>query len=321
MRFRARLTLPLAALALCGTSWSQDAWPSRPVKLVVPFAAGGASDVLGRLLAQRMADVWKQTVIVDNKPGGGTVLGTNTVAKSPNDGYTLGMVVSSHAINPTLRPDMPYDTLKDLVPVTQVGVQHIVLAAHPSLPANNLKELIELARKQPGKLSYASPGTGTALHLAMELLQTKTGTHIVHIPYRGGAPAQQDVMAGQVPLLVDIYYSSAPLIKAGKLKAIALFSPSRPNTIPNLPVVAETVPGVSAMSVVGIVAPAGTPASVVNKASADFAAVLKSREFSEKLLAMGLEAVGSTPAEFDQLIRADIAKWGPIIKATGATAD
>lgn len=323
MKFRSRLIFPLLPFAAMPSlrAFAQDSYPSRVVKLVVPFAAGGATDGLSRLIAQQMSDAWRQPVIIDNKPGAGTVLGTNTVAKSPADGYTLGVVVSSHAINPTLRPNLPYDTLKDLLPVTEVGVQHFVLAAHPSLPANNLKELIALAKQRPGGLAYASPGSGTALHLAMELLKTKADIPLMHIPYKGGAPAQQDVIGNQVPLLVDIHYGSAPFIKSGKLKPIAIFSPTRPAIIPDIPTVSETVPGVSAISTVGIVAPAGTPAAVITKASVDIAGVLKSKDFAEKLLAMGFEAVGSSPKEYDARIRADIAKWAPVIKASGATPD
>jgi tripartite-type tricarboxylate transporter receptor subunit TctC len=260
-------------------------------------------------------------VIVDNRPGAGAVLATNVVAKAPPDGYTLGIAVSSHAINPTLRSDLPYDTLKDLQPVSEVGVQHIILDANPSLPVRNLAELLDLARRQPGSLSYASPGSGTAHHLVMELLKAKTGVNIVHVPYRGGAPAQQDVMGGQVPLLMDTYYASAGLIKAGKLKPIALFSPERPASVPDIPVVAETVAGVSGQSSIGVIAPAGTPASIVQKISADIARAARTPEFAQKLLEMGLDPVGSTPHEYDQRIRADILKWAPVIRASGAKAD
>ncbi|MBP6895738.1 MAG: tripartite tricarboxylate transporter substrate binding protein [Pseudacidovorax sp.] len=300
---------------------AQDDWPSRPVRLVIPFPPGGSTDAQGRLLAQKLSEVWGQPVVVDNRPGAGAVLATNVVAKAPPDGYTLGIAVSSHAINPTLRSNLPYDTLKDLQPVSEVGVQHIILDANPSLPAGNLAELLELARRQPGRLSYASPGSGTAHHLVMELLKVKAGVNIVHVPYRGGAPAQQDVMGGQVPLLMDTYYASAGLIKAGKLKPIALFSPSRPASVPDIPVVAETVPGVSAQSSVGVIAPAGTPAAIVQKISADIARAAHTPEFAHKLLEMGLDPVGSSPQEYDQRIRADILKWAPVIQASGAKAD
>lgn len=316
-----RLALPLLPLAMTSPVHAQDDWPSRPVRLVIPFPPGGSTDAQGRLLAQKLSEVWGQPVVVDNRPGAGAVLATNVVAKAPPDGYTLGIAVSSHAINPTLRSNLPYDTLKDLQPVSEVGVQHIILDANPSLPAGNLAELLELARRQPGRLSYASPGSGTAHHLVMELLKVKAGVNIVHVPYRGGAPAQQDVMGGQVPLLMDTYYASAGLIKAGKLKPIALFSPSRPASVPDIPVVAETVPGVSAQSSVGVIAPAGTPAAIVQKISADIARAAHTPEFAHKLLEMGLDPVGSSPQEYDQRIRADILKWAPVIQASGAKAD
>ena len=184
-----------------------------------------------------------------------------------------------------------------------------------------MAELIELAKKQPGRISYASSGSGTALHLGMELFKTRAGVDILHVPYKGGAPAQQDVIGGQVPLLLDIYHSSAPLIKAGKLKTIALLSPQRPAALASIPTVGETVPGVSALSVMGVVAPAATPHAIVAKASADMAAVIRSSEFTELLRDMGVEAVGSTPEAFDALIRNDIAKWAPVVKASGATPD
>ncbi|MGJ7504075.1 MULTISPECIES: tripartite tricarboxylate transporter substrate binding protein [unclassified Variovorax] len=300
---------------------ADEPWPSRPIRFVVPFAAGGATDAMARLLAQRMAAVWKQPVIVDNKPGAGTVLGTDVVAKAAPDGATFGIVVSAHEINPSLRPKLPYDTLKDFAAVSEVGVQHMVIAAHPSFPADNLAQLIALAKKEPGKISYASSGSGTALHLGMELLKTRAGIDMLHVPYKGGAPAQQDVIGGQVPLLVDIYHSSSPFIKAGRLKAIALFSPERPKSIASIPTIAETVPGVSAVSVLGVVAPAATPAAIVAKASADMATVIRSPEFAEQLQGMGVEAVGSTPQEFDSIIRADIQKWAPVVKSSGALPD
>ncbi len=195
-----------------------------------------------------MQEVWGQPVIVDNRPGAGTVVGTDAVAKSPPDGHTLGMVVTAHVINPSLRPNMPFDTLKDLAAVSHVSIQHLVIAAHPSVEANNVAELIALAKRNPGKLSYATPGSGTAMHLSVELLKAQAGIDLVHVPYKGGAPAQQDVMGGRVPILLDVLYAVQPLISSGKIKAIALLSPQR---VSNLPVVSETVPGVSALSIVG----------------------------------------------------------------------
>jgi len=300
---------------------AQENWPTHPVRLIIPFPPGGSTDAQGRLLAQKLSEIWKQPVVAENRPGAGAIVATNLVAKAPPDGYMLGIAVSSHAINPTLKSDLPYDTLKDLQPVSEVGVQHIILAANPSLPANNIVELLELARSKPGNLSYASPGTGTAHHLVMELLKAKAGVNIVHVPYRGGTPAQQDVMGGQVPLLVDTHYASAALLKAGKLKPIALFSPSQPASVPDIPVVSKTVPEVAAMSSVGVIAPAGTPATIVQKISSDIARAARTPEFAEKLLEMGLDPVGSSPQEYDQRIRADILKWASVIQASGAKAD
>src|SRR5260221_9348648 len=196
--------------------------PTRAVRLMVPFRPGGATDISGRLVSAKMQDVWGQPVVVENKPGAGTVVGTEYVAKSAPDGHTLGMVVTAYVINPSLRADLPYNTLKDLSGVTQVSVQHLVMAAHPSLPANTIPELIALAKKNPGKLAYATPGSGTAMHLSVEMLKTSAGVDLVHVPYKGGAPAQQDVMSGRVPLLMDVLYAVQPLIKSGRIQVLAL---------------------------------------------------------------------------------------------------
>jgi tripartite-type tricarboxylate transporter receptor subunit TctC len=298
-------------------SWAQQ-FPVKPVRLIVPFPPGGATDIVGRLVAGKMQEVWRQSVVVENKPGAGTVVGTEAVAKAAPDGYTLGLVVTAHVINPSLRSNMPYDTLKDLVPVTQVSSQQLVIAANPSLPANNMAELIALARKHPGELSYATPGSGTAMHLAIELLKTATGINLVHVPYKGGAPAQQDVIGGRVPILLDVLYAVTPLIDAGKIKVIALLGPER---VSKYPVVAETVPGVSAISMVGIVAPGGTPSDLVAKISSDFSKAIKGSDLTGRMKQLGMEPVGSTPQEFDALIRAEMEKWAKVVKASGAKAD
>jgi tripartite-type tricarboxylate transporter receptor subunit TctC len=205
--------------------------------------------------------------------------------------------------------------------VTQVSVQHLVMAAHPSLPANTIPELIALARKEPGKLAYATPGSGTAMHLSVEMLKTTAGIDLVHIPYKGGAPAQQDVVAGHVPILMDVLYAVQPLIKSGKIKVLALLSPQRTPDSPDYPVVAESVPGVSALSLVGIVVPAATPRDLVNHISADIARAVKSSDLTERMKQQGMEPIGSTPEEFDALIRAEIEKWAKVVKASGAKVD
>jgi tripartite-type tricarboxylate transporter receptor subunit TctC len=304
---------PLAAQA--------QAWPAHPVRLMVPFPPGGATDIVGRLVAAKMQEVWGQPVVIENKPGAGTVVGTEYVAKSAPDGYTLGTVVTAYVINPSLRGDLPYDTLRDLTGVTQVSVQHLVMAAYPGFPANNIRELIALAKKEPGKLAYATPGSGTAMHLSVELLKTSTGIDIVHVPYKGGAPAQQDVVAGRVPILMDVLYAAQPLIKSGKLKVLALLSPQRAPDSPEYPVVSETVPGVSALSLVGIVAPAATPKDLVHRISADIANAVKASDLTERMKQQGMEPIGSTPEQFDALIKSEIDKWAKVVKQSGAKVD
>jgi tripartite-type tricarboxylate transporter receptor subunit TctC len=309
--------LLLLLFAFSSPAFSQP-YPTRPVKLIVPFPPGGATDIVGRLVAAKMQEVWRQPVVVENRPGAGTVVGSEAVAKAAPDGYTLGMVVTAHAINPSLRSHLPYDTLKDLAPVTQVSAQQIVIAANPDLPANTVAELIALAKRRPGELGYATPGSGTAMHLAMELLKVSAGIDLVHVPYKGGAPAQQDVVGGRVPILLDILYAVTPLIDAHKLKVIALLGPQRAS---GYPVVAETVPGVVAVSMVGIVAPSGLQDELLVKISGDIANAVKSSDLTERMKQLGMEPVGSTPAEFAALIRAEMAKWAPVVKASGAKAD
>ena len=312
--------LALAA-ALAPLESAAQNYPVRAVRLMVPFPPGGATDIVGRLVSAKMQDVWGQPVVVENKPGAGTVVGTDYVAKSAPDGYTLGMVVTAYVINPSLRADLPYNTLKDLTGVTQVSVQHLVMAANPSFPANNIPELIALAKKEPGKLAYATPGSGTAMHLSVEMLKTGAGVDLVHVPYKGGAPAQQDVMAGRVPILMDVLYAVQPLIKSGKIKVLALLSPQRAPELPEYPVVSESVPGVSALSIVGVIAPSATPKDLVHRISADIARAVKSSDLTERMKQQGMEPIGSTPDQFDALIRAEIEKWAKVVKASGAKVD
>ena len=311
----------LVFATLLALAAAAQSFPTRAVRLMVPFPPGGATDIIGRLVSAKMQDVWGQPVLVENRPGAGTVVGTDYVAKSAPDGYTLGMVVTAYVINPSLRADLPYNTLKDLAGVTQVSVQHLVMAAHPSLPANTIPELIALAKKDPGKLAYATPGSGTAMHLSVEMLKTSAGIDLVHVPYKGGAPAQQDVMSGRVPILMDVLYAVQPLIKAGRIKVLALLSPQRAPESPDYPVVSESVPGVSALSLVGIVAPSATPRDLVNRIGADIARAVKASDLTERMRQQGMEPVGSTPEQFDALIRSEIEKWAKVVKQSGAKVD
>jgi tripartite-type tricarboxylate transporter receptor subunit TctC len=317
-----RVVVSVACLTVNTLAFAQTApFPSRPVTLIVPNAPGGAIDILARLLEKNLSDKWKQPVLVVYKAGAGTVLGTDFVAKSPPDGYTVGMVVTSHVINPSLRDNLPFDTLKDLVGVTMLATSPVVISAAPSLPANTLKELIDLAKKQPGKISYASPGSGSSMHLGGELLKTNAGIYMVHIPYRGAAGAYPDVFSGRVDLLIDPLFSSLPHIKAGRLKPLAVFSPGRVGIAPNIPTAIETLPSVTVESVFGAVVASATPRDIVNKISADMADAVKSPEIRARMAEVALTPVGTTPEQFDAFIKTEIAKWARVVKASGAKAD
>jgi tripartite-type tricarboxylate transporter receptor subunit TctC len=321
MQRRTLLASALVAAAFASPAFAQSSFPSKPVTLVVPNAPGGAIDILARLLEKHLAEAWKQPVLVQYKPGANTTLGTDFVAKSAPDGHTIGLVVTSHVINPGLRKTMPYDTLKDLSGVTLLATSPVVIAATPSLPASNIQELIALAKKQPGKLTYASPGSGSSMHLGAELLKTQAGIDIVHAPYKGAGPAYPDVFAGRVELMVDPLFSSLPHIKAGKMKALAIMSPQRAAIAPDVPTVAETLPGFSVQSIFGAVVPSGTPRDVVKKISADMAHALQTPELKARMAEIALTPVGNTPEEFDAFIRAEIPKWEKVVKSSGATAD
>jgi tripartite-type tricarboxylate transporter receptor subunit TctC len=313
-------SLALAALAPAVAPQAKD-FPSKPVTLIVPNAPGGAIDILGRLLSDQLAKLWGHPVVVMYKPGANTVVGTDFVARSEPDGHTLGMVVTSHVINPSLRSALPFDTTKDLMGVSLMATAQIVISATPSFPANNIAELVALAKKDPGKLSYASPGSGSSMHLAGELLKVTASIDMLHVPYKGSGPAYPEVISGRVPLLIDPLFSSMPYIKAGRLKALAVTGPQRDPSAPTIPTVGETLPGFDVQSMFGLVVPSGTPPELVKKISADVATVLQSPDFKKRLNDIGMVPVGNTPAEFDAYIKTEIAKWAKLVKATGAIAD
>ena len=316
-----RLVAFLAAAFLWGAALAQD-FPAKPVRLVVPFPPGGPTDVVGRMVAAGLQAAWNQPVVVENKPGAGTVIGTDAVAKSAPDGHTIGMVITAHFINPALRgAAMPYDTLKDLAHVTQLVQQHVVLVANAGVPFGTLPELIAFAKRNPGRLQYASPGTGTSAHLAGELLKGEAGIDLVHVPYKGSGPAQTDLLAGRVELMVDVFHSAKPHVESGKLKVIALTAGERPVNIRQYPLVAETIPGFNVTSLFGFVVPAATPRPVVRRIRDDTARVLNQPEVKAKLEAMGLEVVASTPEQFDALVRTELAKWAKVVRDNNIKAD
>jgi tripartite-type tricarboxylate transporter receptor subunit TctC len=313
--------LASSTLGIAMPAAAQATFPNKPVTIVVPNAPGGAVDIMARLLEKNLSERWKQPVVVVYKAGAGTVLGTDFVAKSTPDGHTIGLVVTSHVINPSLRKNLPFDTLKDLSGVTMLATSPVLISATTALPANNLAELIALAKKSPGKLTYASPGSGSSMHLGGELLKTQAGIDILHAPYKGSGGAYPDVIAGRVELLIDPLFSSLPHVKAGKLKPIAIMSPTRSSIAPEIPAAIETLPGFQVQSVFGAVVPSGTPRDVVKKLSADLASAVQSSEVKARMADIGLTPVGNSPEAFDAFVRAEIDKWAKVVKASGATAD
>jgi tripartite-type tricarboxylate transporter receptor subunit TctC len=316
------------ALGLC-TLWFGAAaptvaqnYPKGVVKLIVPFPPGGPTDVVGRIVAQQLQEVWGQTVLVENKPGAGTMIGTDAVAKSAPDGQTIGMVITAHMINPTLNAaTIPYDTLKDLAHVTQLVTQHLVLVANAKVPFNTVREMIAYAKSHPGKLSYASPGAGTSAHLAGVVATTRPRTDVGHLPSRGSRPAQMALVAGRVDVMFDVYHSAKQLAEQGKLKIIALTSATQPANIKDYPLVADTIPGFNVTSFFGLIVRAGTPRTIIDKVQVDAARVLNKPDVRARLAGMGLEVVGSTPEQFESFVRTELLKWAKVIKAGNIKVD
>jgi tripartite-type tricarboxylate transporter receptor subunit TctC len=312
----------MALAAGTAPAFAQQPYPAKPIRLIVPLAPGGPSDTLARAVAQKLTEVMGQSVLVDNRAGAGGVVGTEITAKSPPDGYTMMLVSTSFAINASLYPKLPYDTLKDLAPVTLLAEAPYLIAVHPSLPAKSMKELIALARTRPGQLNYGSGGSGTGPHMALELLKFGTGTDIVHIPYKGAGPALIDLMAGHLQVQPVNILVGLPQARAGKLRALAVTTAKRSAAAPELPTVAETVlPGFNEGGHHGILVPAGTPRDIVARLRQDILKVLQNPDVKDRLAAEGSEVVGNTPEEFGAMIRADVEKWAKVIQRTGIRAN
>jgi tripartite-type tricarboxylate transporter receptor subunit TctC len=298
-------------------------YPNKPIRVVVPFPAGGTTDILARAAGQKMSEAWGQPVIIDNRPGAGGNIGAELVAKSPNDGYTLLMgTVGTHAINASLYSKMPYDHVKDFVPIVLVAGVPNVLVVHPSVPVNSVQELIAYGKANPGKLNFASSGSGTSIHLAGELFKVSTGVTMQHVPYKGSAPAVSDLLGGQVQLMFDNLPSALPHIKGGKLKALAVTSASRAPALPDVPTIAEAgVPGFEASSWFGLLAPAGTSRDIVTKVNSEVAKWVASPDAKEKLTAAGANVAGGSPEDFAKHIAAETSKWAKVVKESGAKVD
>jgi len=316
-----RHTLAALATAVLATAANaQAAWPAKPIHIVVPFTPGGSTDILARSIGAELNKAWGQPVIIDNVPGAGGSLGADRVAKAPADGYTLLMGhIGTLAVTPSIYPKLPYDPVKSFAPVAWVARVPNVLAVNPKVKAANLAEFLALARSQPGRLNYASGGNGSAAHIAMEYLKLKSGTFMVHVPYRGTAPAVNDVIAGQVDAIFTGAPAVMPFVKSGQLRALAVSSPKRLQSLPDLPTVAESgvkeLAGFEADQWYGIVAPAGTPQEVVAKLNAQINASLKAPVMKTRLQAEGAEATPATAEVFGRLIASEIERWRPVVKA------
>ncbi len=319
-RFAALLTV-LLALAAPATRDARADYPDRPIRLVVPFPAGGVTDVVARLMAERLAAELGQQVIVDNKAGAGGVIGSEIVAKAAPDGYTLLLTTPSHTIHPAFRTSMPFDAEKDLRPVSLVGRVPMLLVSHPSQPFTTFQGFIEAAKKNPGKLNVSSAGTGTLPHLTMELIMLKTGMQVTNVPYRGAAPALADLVAGQVQLKLDNYTTSAQLIADRKLNALAITSLKRLRQLPDVPAVAETIPGFEGYLWMGIMAPGSTPQPIVDKLAQAARKIVASLEVQARFDKDGVEPVGSGPDEFRALVAREIAQWREVAKNTKIAID
>jgi tripartite-type tricarboxylate transporter receptor subunit TctC len=314
----AMFLLPLI-VAWPGAAHAQS-WPSRPVRLIIPYPAGGSTDILGRILAERITTSIGQQMVVENRAGATGVIGAEMVAKSPADGYTLVMGVNGPiTIAPAIRASMPYDTVKDFAPVILVAEAPKLLVISPSIPARTLPEFIAYAKARPNQLSFASAGIGTTGHLASEMLKQMAGIELNHVPYKGGAPAVQDILGGHVQMMFEVMPQLLPHVESGRLRALAITSPKRSSALPNLPTVAEQgLAGFQSSTWFGILAPAATPAPVVDRLNAEFAKALALPDIAKKIVELGAAFVPNTPAEFGAFLRADLEKWRRVVRDSGA---
>jgi tripartite-type tricarboxylate transporter receptor subunit TctC len=314
------VTLLLSAFAICAAA--QPNYPAKPIRFVVPYPPGGFTDILARLIGQKLTESWSQPVVIENKGGGGSTIGTDLAAKAPADGYTILMVAPDLAINPSLYAKLPYDPVKDFAPVTLVARGPIALVVHPSLPVYSVKDLIAHAKAAPSPLNYASGGNGTGGHLAMELFRTTAGIRLTHIPYKGIGPGATDLLSGQVSLMFLQMAIARPHIVAGKLRALGVAGSQRSQAMPELPTLDEAgLPGFEVSPWFGIVAPAGTPAEIVARLSGEIGRIMRLPDVNERLAPQGGEPVTNSPEQFGAFIRAEMTKWAKVVKESGARVD
>ena len=317
---RIAVALLCAVTLLCAVALpaSAQTYPTRSVKIIVPFGVGGPADIYARFVGSRMGDAMGQPFVVENRPGGGAVVGSDAVAKSTPDGYTLLMMSNTHTVNETLIPKKPYQLMRDLAPINGVNYSDLLMVVHPSVQPNNLKELIAQAKAHPGKLNYASSGPGTPYHMAGELFKYMAGVDIVHVPYKGSDGARTGILGGQVHMMIDAITTMAPNVRAGKLKAMGTTGKARSSVLPDVPTISEAgVPGYETGIWLGLMAPAGTPRPVLERLNAEIAKVLNAADVRENWGEQGATPMSMTIEQFDKFLRDDIAKWATVVKATG----
>ena len=319
---RIALAIGFAAFAFCTASFAQT-WPVKPIKWIVPFAPGGTTDILARTIGEKLTVALGQPVIIENKPGAGGGVGADFTAKSPPDGYTImGGTISTHAINASLYKTLPYEPVKDFVPITMIARVPNMLVVNPEIPAKNVAELITLLKANPGKYSFASSGNGTSQHLSGELFKSMAGVDMQHIPYKGSPPALQDVVAGQVAMTFDNITTAWPLAKGGKLRALAVTTAKRSAIAPDIPTLSESgLAGYEVGSWQGVFAPAGTPAPVVARLNTEIVKIINMPDVKEKLIALGADPAGNSSDEFGGIVKTEIVKWAEVVKKSGAKVD
>jgi tripartite-type tricarboxylate transporter receptor subunit TctC len=299
---------------------SGHAYPAKAIRIIVPFAPGGPNDILGRIVAQKFTEAWGQQAIVENRAGAGTIIGTDLVAKAPPDGYTLLIASTSTATTPSLVKKLPYDTLRDLAPVVLMAASPNLLVVHPSLPAKSVRELIAVAKSRPGEVAFGSGGNGTSTHLAGEILRVRSGAKMVHVPYKGAGPSTVGVLSGEVSWMFGSILPLMPHMKAGRLRALGVSSLTRASVLPNVPAVAETLPGFEASPWHGVAAPAGTPREIVAKLNQEIAKILRAPDVRSRMAEEGTEILAGTPEQFGAFMKADVEKWAKVIKDAGIQA-
>jgi tripartite-type tricarboxylate transporter receptor subunit TctC len=311
----------LAALAITlalSTSAFAQGWPNKPIRMVVPYTPGGYTDLMARTVGQKISEALGQPIIFENRPGANAIIGTDVVAKSPPDGYTFGTVIAAHAVNATLNPKLPYDTMKDFTYVSLMSVAPLIIIANNALPANNIKELVALAKAKPGELNFASSGVGAAAHLTMEMFKARMGIDMQHVPYKGTAGALQDTVGGRINVMFDIVGPLMPQVKAGNVKALGLAAREQIPSAPGVPTIIEQgVPDFVSGTWAGIIAPAGTPKEIVDRIAAEAKKALADPAMKAKLAEQGIVAVGNTPDEYRAFVAEEIARWAKVIKDAG----